>query len=94
MALWNYTATSPNDVFVGVNTLTEGLFGVSILLLIWLVIFFKLREHSTYDAMTAATFVASIAGLFMRLLNWVNDGVFGIAVVAFIGAIVLLVYRQ
>lgn len=93
MALWNYTSYSPIDTFVGVNTLTAGLFGVSIVVLVWLLIFFRQSTEPNRDRIVAANFVSSFVALFFGYLGIVNDYVIGTAVVLLIGSIALLMTR-
>ena len=93
MALWNYTSTSPLETFQGVNTLTQGIFGASIVVLIWLVVFFRQGAENNRDKIVAANFVAGITAIFFGYIGIVNSFVVGVATVLLIGSIVLLVIR-
>ena len=82
------------DTFNGVNTLTEGLFGVSIIVLLWLTVFFRQSQESNRDRIVAANFVASITGIFFSFVGFVNDFVLGASIVLLVGSIVLLMNKQ
>lgn len=93
MASWNYTSYNPLDTFQGVNTLTNGLFGVSIIVLIWLVMFFRSSTENNRDRIVAANFVAGITALFFGYIDIVNDFTVGVAVFLLIGSIAILMIR-
>lgn len=94
MALWNFTSHSPMETFQGVNTLTEGLFGVSIIVLLWMTVFFRQSTESNRDRIVAANFVASITAILFSILGFVNDYVLGAAIVLFVGSIYLLTSKS
>jgi len=94
MALWNFTSHSPIETFQGVNTLTEGLFGVSIIVLLWMTVFFRQSTESNRDRIVAANFVASITAMLFGIIGFVNDFVVGAAIVLFVGSIYLLTSKS
>ena len=94
MALWNFTSHSPIETFQGVNTLTEGLFGVSIIVLLWMTVFFRHSTESNRDRIVAANFVASITAMLFGIIGFVNDFVVGAAIVLFVGSIYLLTSKS
>lgn len=94
MALWNYTSHSPMQTFQGVNTLTEGLFGVSIIVLLWVTVFFRQTGENNRDRIVAANFVAAITGMAFRFIGLVNDFVLGASIVLLVGSIALLMTKN
>lgn len=90
----NLTATSPVNAIQIVNNLSHGLLGVSIILALWLLVYFRNKDEGNKDAMVGATFVSSIAAIFLGIMGILNDQVFGIAIIAFIGSIVMLFEKQ
>lgn len=93
MALWNYTSHNPLDTFQGVNTLTSGLFGVSILVLIWVVMFFRQSTENNRDRIVAANFVTSIVAFIFGYMEIINDFTVGVFIFLLIGSIALLMIR-
>lgn len=93
MAAWNYTSHSPVEVFQGINTLTNQLFGVSILVIIWLIIYMRNKNEGNRDSIVGASFIASIAGILMSFIGLVSDTVLGICIFLFLGSLALLINR-
>ena len=93
MASWNYTSYNPLDTFQGVNTLTNGLFGVSLLVLIWLVMFFRQSTENNRDRIVAANVVTGFVALFFGYMEIVNDFTVGVAVFLLIGSVALIMIR-
>lgn len=93
MASWNYTSYNPLDTFQGVNTLSNGLFGASILVLIWLVMFFRQSTENNRDRIVAANVVTGITAIFFGYLEIVNDFTVGVAIFLLIGSMALIMIR-
>lgn len=81
------------ETFTGINTLTEGLFGVSIIVLLWLTVFFRQSTESNRDRIVAANFVAGITGIVFTVIGITNEFVLGASIVLLIGSIGLLYNR-
>lgn len=81
------------ETFAGINTLTEGLFGVSIIILLWVTIFFRQTDENNRDRIVAANFVAAFTGIIFFFVGIVNDFVLGSSIVLLIGSIALLMNR-
>lgn len=93
MASWNYTSYNPLDTFQGVNTLTNGLFGASLLVLIWLVMFFRQSTENNRDRIVTANVVVFFVGLFFWYIGIVNDFTLSVTIFLSIGSIALLYVR-
>lgn len=93
MASWNYTSHNPLETFQGVNTLTNGLFGVSILVLIWVVMFFRQSTENNRDRIVAANFVTCITAFIFGYIGIINDFTVGVAVFLLIGSIAIIMVR-
>lgn len=97
--LWNGTSTSPAEVFSGVNKLTAdnplgvGLLGIMLLLAIWLIVFFRLRDSLQKDSITVSCFVTFIAASLMAIIGFIEPGVWVTTLVLMIGSLVLLINR-
>lgn len=92
---WNGSSTTPGiNVITGVNDITGGLFGVSILVLIWLVVYYRTRGEPTRESAVAASWVTLIAAVLLRLLGWLDDTYLGICIVLALGSLALLVNRN
>lgn len=93
MALWNYTSHSPLETFQGVNTLSEGLFGVSILILIWTIIFFRQSTENNRDKIVAANFITLVVAMLFAYIDIINDFTFGVTIFLLLGSIALMYLR-
>lgn len=92
--VWNGTGTNTIvTILVGVNELTEGMFGIFFLVMIFAIVYFLTANEPTREGLTAATFVTFIAAALGRYLGFVNDVSLGVCFVAFIGALVMLFNR-
>lgn len=78
-----------------VNDTTAGLFGLFILLGVWMLLYFRLRGTSSpKDSIAAASFITFLAAALLRLLGAVDDVYLGMAFVAMIGSVALLAYSR
>jgi hypothetical protein len=97
--LWNGTSTNPIEVFVGVNQLTAnnpaqiGLFGVGILLLVWLIVFFRLRESIQKDSIAVASFVTFILASLLATIGIIEGRLWVVTLVLMVGSLGLLLNR-
>jgi hypothetical protein len=94
MAAWNYTSYGPLDVFTGANLLTGQLFGVSILVLLWLIVFFRNQRQSIRDTVIIANLITGIVAIIFGFLGILQDKPLWIALLLLFGSIALLIKRE
>jgi hypothetical protein len=94
-SLWNTSGEQGiSGVLHGINLVTDGLFGASIVLLVWLLIYFRLRNEPTREAVIAASFTAFIIAVILSMLGTISDWVFNASLIVFIGSLVMLLNRE
>ena len=67
------TSNTLADLFAGVNNIGNGIIGIGILLLLWVILFAAFKNYETVTAMLITSFIVTIvAGLlwFSSLLAW------------------------
>jgi hypothetical protein len=74
---------------------TDGLFGIAIVMLVWLVVYMRRRHVTpTREAVTGASWAAMVISFFVRYLELMNDWSFGVVIVILLGSIVMLINRE
>jgi hypothetical protein len=74
---------------------TNGLIGIAIVMLIWLVVYIRRRHVTpTREAVVGASWAAMIIAFFIRYLDLMNDWSFGVVIVLLLGSIVMLINRE
>jgi hypothetical protein len=81
-------------VFGGVNEITNGLFGIFILVMTFGIVYYFSRNQPVREAMVAASFVTMIVSIFGALLGFVQDEHVGMTIVVFIGSLAMLINRK
>lgn len=77
------------------NDATGTLFGICVVVLIWLFVYVRRRNVTpTHEAITVASWAAFIISLPLRFLGLMNDWQLGIIIILCIGSIVLLNNRE
>lgn len=78
-----------------INEATNYLFGVGIIVIVWLIIFSRRRNVTpTREAIVGASWITMLISVFMRVLGFINDWIFSICIVLWIGSIVMLINRE
>ena len=67
-----FNQTRPEDLFVYVNTITDGHFGWVILLCIFVAAFFSLHNLGNARSFAASSFLSSILALLFYILGIIN----------------------
>ena len=84
---YNLTNVSQNggivDLFLMANSLSSQIFGIVILLLVWLIIFMALKNYSSQTAMFAASFVMMLTAIFLFLIGMISQTTLMMAIVIF-----------
>lgn len=70
-----------NNLFTTANQMSNNLFGVIILLMLWFIIFMQLKNYSSKPAMLAASFITAIASILLFLINMVSSQVLIICII-------------
>ena len=55
------------------NTLSGGLFGTLILIVVYIIMVVSWRREDTKQSFAAASFVVALLSIFLRLLQWIPD---------------------
>lgn len=89
-----YNLTSLNDntniyrIATSANTLTDGLFGQLILIVLYVVLFMVFKKYDTSRAMLTTSYICAVAATFLRVMGWLSDqwmfATFIIAGIAFV----------
>lgn len=87
------------DFFQYVNSTTDiagtgGFLGVAILLAVGFVSFLTLKAYSADRAIGFSSFLVMIIALLLRTLSLINDYIFGITIVIFIGSLIFLIRER
>jgi hypothetical protein len=69
------------DVFTSASQLTNGLFGIVVLFLLWFLVFMQLKNYQTKPAVLTASFVTTLASILLFLGNIVSTQVLIVCVV-------------
>lgn len=81
---------STNDLLVYVNNeLLQGVLGIGIILLVWILIFINVQRSSTVDkAFTVASFVNAILAVFFWTMGIVTDFILILMIVMTIAGVI------
>ena len=71
------------DVFKMGNSMSDGVFGVLILVMVWLVVFMRLKMYSTPSAITAAGFVMVLTAVLLFITGLIGQNILMVAIVIF-----------
>jgi hypothetical protein len=89
------TTISITQLLSCVNETTAGLFGLTIMVGVWVLLYFRLRgQSSPKDAIAAASFITFLAAALLRLLGILNDVYLGAAFVMLAGSVAMLAYSR
>jgi hypothetical protein len=78
-----------------VNEATNGMFGLSIVMGVWMLLYFRLRGVSSpKDAIAAASFISFLVAALLRLLGAIDDIYLGITFVLLAGSLAMLAYSR
>lgn len=77
------------------DNLTAGLFGLTIVILVWGFVYFRTRTNAQpRDAVTAANFITFLAAALLRVMGALNDAVLGGVIVLLVGSLVILAFTR
>ena len=97
--MYNFTQLDNSTSFITViqvaNDFTGQIFGLFILIAIFLTIYFGLKMYEpTREAFAAATFGVFICAIFLRILDIINNTYFAACIILLIGAVVMLINKD
>lgn len=82
---YNLTNITNSDnvlsLFTATNQMTDNYFGVVILLVLWLIIFFRLKMYISESAAVSASFITALVGVFLFVMGMVSQTVLMCAIV-------------
>lgn len=73
-----------------VNDITHGLFGLFIVVGIWMIIYFANRGEPASQSIVGASWIALLAAILLRLVGGIDDVYLGMAFVVAIGSLALM----
>ena len=86
-------ATGYAPVLACANDITLGLFGLGLVTLTWVVIYFRTRTNAQpRDAATAASFIAFMVAVLLRLMGALSDYVLGGAFALMVLSVAVLAF--
>lgn len=86
----NLNATQLTDYFVYANTVTGDAFGFVMIIVIFIIAFFTMRNFPFKQSLPTALFVTAIIALLMRLINLTSDWVVFLLFASAVAATILL----
>lgn len=89
----NITGDNPIAVMASINNEAGGLIFVSVLVLLWIIIFFRNNNEAARDAAVGATYIVCIVGALFGIAGLLYDRTFSVLFFLMVGAIVMLVNR-
>jgi hypothetical protein len=82
------------NAYTCANEITGGIIGASILLGVWLLIYFQNRTTLPREAATAASWITLLVAALLRVGGMIEDTYLGITFVIAIGSLALLVFNS
>ncbi len=76
------------DLFRHANVLTEGFFGLGILIAVTLIAFISAKGYSADKAAGFAGFLGLIVAILLRFMEMISDGALYTTIVLFVGVII------
>jgi uncharacterized membrane protein YiaA len=93
---YNLTNLTSSDGLLGIfqatNSMVDNTFGIMILLLIWIVIFIRLKMYSGKAAFFAACFISALVGIMLFMMGMVSQTVLMMVIVLMGVAFVSLLF--
>ncbi len=83
-------ATNFIELLVDLNEVTGELFGISIMIMIFFIMFLSMKNFETEKALTSSLFITSMSGFFLFLMGIVSEFIFLGSFVILIGTLFLL----
>lgn len=84
---YNLTNATSGDtmlsLFTASNQMTDYLFGAMILLMVWIIIFIRLKMYSTESAMVAASFITALLAVFLFIMGLITQQVLMVVIILF-----------
>jgi hypothetical protein len=90
----NLSSNGPTDAFRIVNTITEGMFGISILVIVWLIIYFSQKYKSSTNTITVANIVTTIAAIMLYYIQALDENIVITLVVFTITSIIITINKE
>lgn len=76
-----------------INGLSGGLIFISLLVLLWVIIFYRNNNEPARDAASGATFIVAIVGFIMAVMGLIGDRTWSITFFLLLGAVAMLINR-
>jgi hypothetical protein len=89
----NITTDSPITVISSLNDVSGGLLGLSLLVILWLVVYMRNRDEPVREAVSGATFITSIVGMLFGFLGLISGKAFIVLFFLMAGSIILLINK-
>lgn len=85
-------STDMLGLFQATNQLTNNTFGVLILLMIWFVVFIRLKMYSSKPAMFAASFVTVLLAVMLFIMGMISQTILMMAIIILAVSFVLQMF--
>lgn len=82
------TSTSLASLVTGVNTESNMMFSILILIAVWVIIFITTKQYDTKVAFISSSTTITILGVFMIAAGWINNTIFIITLVLLMFSII------
>lgn len=82
------TSTSLASLVTGVNTESNMMFSILILIAVWVIIFITTKQYDTKVAFISSSTTITILGVFMIAADWINNTTFIITLVLLMFSII------
>lgn len=89
----NITGTDPISVIGSFNQATDGLLFITLLSIIWIIIYMKNKDEPLREAVGGASFITSIIAFLFAVLGWIDGRTFMITFIILAGSLVLLINK-
>ena len=76
--------TEVTGIMEGVNNMTDGLYAALILLVLFIICFIAMKRYDTDVAFLTTSFICSVVGMLMFVMEWIGLEIFVVPVVLLI----------
>jgi len=86
--------TRPYELLTYTNTVTDGLLGAVILLLIFIVGFVSMKNYRTSSAFAASAFITTILAVLLRALDVIKDEILFLCIFGTVAGVAFLIFEN
>jgi ABC-type transporter Mla maintaining outer membrane lipid asymmetry permease subunit MlaE len=86
--------TRPYELITYTNTVTGGMYGVVVVLAVFIVSFMALKNYKTSAALGASTFITTLLAIMLRLMGALSDTILFLCFFATLGSLCYLIFER